>query len=479
MPMPPDDDEKRKKKKRRPNLRLAPSDEMACRSDLLTAVREMNSKHAVVMVGGKCVVATRVLDPIFGRPDLQFVSFQDFKHYHSNRYIDVPNGSGEIKRRPLADVWITSGDRVTYKGIVFSPARDVEGYLNLWQGFPLEARQGDWSLMQAHILNAICGGDVNHFNYLMTWMADCVQNPGGERPGVAVVLRGKKGSGKGVFVTALGRIFGSHFLHITQGGQLTGKFNSHLKNAILVFCDEAFWAGDRSAEGVLKGMITEDLLQIEHKGKDSFSVRNNVRLIIASNESWVVPASVDERRFFCLDVDDHRAQDHDYFARLVHDMANGGTEAMFYDLQRWGLGMINLRDAPRTESLAIQIIQGLRSTEKWFFCRMVEGRQILTEDEWLSMVITQDLHKDYLLFCEQIGERYPDYDVVFSKNLRSMNPEIMACRYRFDGKINRALRFPDLEFCRNHFALKAGISIDWELEERKFDGSLVTGIYDQ
>jgi hypothetical protein len=35
---------------------------------------------------------------------------------------------------------------------------------------------------------------------------------------------------------------------------------------LVVYADEAFWAGDKKAEGVLKAMITEDTIQIEMKG---------------------------------------------------------------------------------------------------------------------------------------------------------------------------------------------------------------------
>ena len=41
-----------------------------------------------------------------------------------------------------------------------------------------------------------------------------------------------------------------------------------MRDKLVVYADEAFWAGDKKAEGVLKAMITEDTIQIEMKGKD-------------------------------------------------------------------------------------------------------------------------------------------------------------------------------------------------------------------
>ena len=114
-------------------------------------------------------------------------------------------------------------------------------------------------------------------------MAHTVQDPGGERPGVAIVMRGGQGVGKGVFATYFGKIFGGHFIHIQNQRHLTGNFNVHLKDKLLVYADEAFWGGDKSMAGVLKGLITEKQIFIEPKGLNAFPVDNHMRFIIASN----------------------------------------------------------------------------------------------------------------------------------------------------------------------------------------------------
>ena len=102
-------------------------------------------------------------------------------------------------------------------------------------------------------------------------MADAIQNPT-DRPGVALVLKGKQGTGKGIFARGFGYLFGNHFLHLFHGSHLTGHFNSHLKDKLMIFADEAVWGGDKKAEGMLKGLITEPSIPIEMKGKDVFTV---------------------------------------------------------------------------------------------------------------------------------------------------------------------------------------------------------------
>src|SRR4051812_10014450 len=63
---------------------------------------------------------------------------------------------------------------------------------------------------------------------------------------------------------------------------LTGRFNAHLRDACLLFADEAYWPGDKGAEGSLKRLITEPELFIEGKGRDGVMVENRLHVIIAS-----------------------------------------------------------------------------------------------------------------------------------------------------------------------------------------------------
>ena len=154
------------------------------------------------------------------------------------------------------------------RGVVFEPGGPLEipnDMLNLWRGFGIAPKPGDWSLMRAHILNVVCSGQQEHFDYLIKWMAYAVQHLD-EPMGVAVAFLGAQGAGKGIVARTFGKFFGKHFAHIANGDQLTGRFNASLGTSCAVFLDEALWAGDKKGEGVLKALITEP----------SFSTRSQV-----------------------------------------------------------------------------------------------------------------------------------------------------------------------------------------------------------
>src|SRR5262245_4418173 len=114
-------------------------------------------------------------------------------------------------------------------------------------------------------------------------------------------MRGAEGTGKGMLTKQFGRIFGYHFRHVMHAKHLTCHFNAHLQACSLLYADESFFAGDRSHESILKGLITEETILVEPKGVDTFSIRNCLHIILSSNERWVIPAGSDARRFFVLD----------------------------------------------------------------------------------------------------------------------------------------------------------------------------------
>jgi hypothetical protein len=53
---------------------------------------------------------------------------------------------------------------------------------------------------------------------------------------------------------------------------------------------------------------------------------------MTSNEDWVVPAGMNERRFCVLDVDPRCEQNYEYFREIDEELAHGGLEYLLADL---------------------------------------------------------------------------------------------------------------------------------------------------
>ncbi len=460
---------------------------------------ELNKVHAVVMAGGSCVILNEEIDPIFGWADITLSRPTDFRSRYLNRKISnpkwveyqnkiqqeekTPGGRPPSKYISIAQSWLESPERRQYKGIIFSPQHPLDGYYNLWRGFGFEPKKGNWSLLRAHINEIICSGVEGHFKFVMKWMADKVQNPGGERPGTSIVLRGERGVGKGIFGSGLGKIFGKHHVHITNPRHIIGNFNFHLKDCLLAFVDEGFWAGDKTAEGVLKGLITEDTMMVESKGKDAFEVKNHMSVIMASNHNWIIPAGMEERRFLVLDVSNKRRGDQKYFVKIIEQLNTGGYEAMLYDLIHYNTSdEINLREPPKTEALLDQIIRSADCIKKFWIDCLYRGTITIeyelqekkyTKEENIDTkdgIRTEAFYKEYCNYCRQLKLR-PEGDKTLGKQLLKLCPASKKRRLTERESTERVHRyfFPALGICREIFQNQVGMkNIDWnEISEEE------------
>jgi len=304
-------------------------------------------------------------------------------------------------------------------------------------------------------------------------MADAIQNPS-VRPGVALAIRGKQGVGKGVFVSNFARLFGPHYIQVTQSAHLVGNFNAHLKDRLLVFADEAFWAGDKRAEGVLKGLITESQLAIELKGVDIQSIPNHVRLIMASNNDWLVPASADQRRFVVLEAGSAKIQDSRYFAAIAEEMNNGGSEALMDFLLNRDLEGVDLRQIPRTQALAEQQLRSLGSVGQWLYSCLdfggIEEPESSGETylrEWPEEYEIKKMFNAYAIFCKRSGLSHPERVTTFGKTLKELMPALV--KRREGGKTRKSIYLlPNLEQAREEFEQANKLhSIDWARDDGK------------
>ena len=450
------------------NKRTGNATRRATRVPLVIA--ELNRRHAVVREGGKTVVVTEQHDPVLDRPLIMRSSFLDFRAFYQNRYVPVTR-KGVTKQLPVGSYWLAHSARRQYEGIIFSPGKAVPGFYNLWRGFAVAPALGDWSLMQAHINDVICAGDATLNKWLLDWMAFGIQRPA-QRTETAVILRGAQGVGKGIFAHAYGRLFGPHYIPVNSCQHVTRHFNAHLRDAVVLFVDEAFWTGDKQAEAVLKTLITEPSIPIEPKGRDVFFVANMLNIIMASNRDWVVPAGLEERRYAVFDVGDQHRQDHVYFAALLHELEHGGLAAMLWDLQHHDLSTANVRNAPVTAALRDQQILSMDPHIRWWFDKLREGRLLADHEGWETVIPCASLHGDHVEELQRLGERRRSSETTLGILLKRLLPDgwpkhdqrrvpsysvppAVATRREY------IWRFPDLMTCRRHFESLCRGPVEW------------------
>lgn len=446
-------------------------------------LREFNDRHAVIEnFGGKCVVIEEVLDERLNRLRLTKQGFDHFRNRYMNRTINLGdkkdkkgNVIGQIEM-PAGEWWLRHEQRRQYSRIVFVPGKDVEGAYNLWRGFGCEAKPGDCSLFLNHVRDIACGGNEEYYRYFLAWMANCVQNPG-EQGHSAIVMRGRQGCGKSIIPTMFGQIFGRHFIMVNNSKHLVGQFNAHLRDCVFLFADEAFFAGDKSNESVLKTIVTEPMLMFELKGVDAEPAPNCTHLMMASNEKWVIPAGYDDRRYFVLNVKPDRIGDRPYFDALVEQFEQrGGREALLHMLLQYDIegSGVEIRDVPKTDALREQKAMSMENDAEWWSNVLRRGTLLPEHDGWTGMVAVDLLLLDYLNYTRGFNMNRRGNATRLGLALGEMVPGLMHQQRRLatdipqaDGTTKTVERpyfyiLPDLESCRKHFDKNFGGPYKWD-----------------
>ena len=441
---------------------------------------EFNKEHAITLVGGKARVMRR---------EDEGYSFTDIKQ--KSLVFDSQKIQIDAKGRKanVLEAWRHHANcRVYTGGIVFAPNQEgAKDRFNTWEGYAVEPMQNDGMLgrIYSHIKEVICAGKPELYEYLLNWIAYTFQYP--ERPaGAAIVVRGLKGSGKGTLGHFLKSIWGRHAFHIANATHLVGQFNPQLADCCLLFADEAFFAGDRKHEGILKALVTEPVMTVERKGIDPIQQKNYLKIYMSTNEDFAVPASRDERRYCVLDALDTFCETREYFNALNKDTKCREVQSAFlYAMLNRNIEGFHTGDIPDSVGLRAQRYHSMNSVQKWLVEAFIDGcfygrRALLDErakgdaglearlslgDYWETQAGSTELHEtSYIAWCNthKIGEYHRAKLTTFGTYLG----EVFTNSRDAGGRGRRGFIFGDLPDAVAKFEKYERVNID-ELGAKK------------
>ena len=344
------------------------------REGLAMFLAMMNREHAFVQQGSATGYLFHGIDGT-GRPSVEVMDARGMAHRYAPVRVPIDGKRGPATIRNGFDVWDQWHGRADVEGLGFYPTGEAlpPGYRNLWTGFGVEPDydrpEEKCEALLEHIRENICGGNREHYETLMAWLAHSVQKPN-KKPGYCVVLHSEeKGTGKSFLLHVMERVFGRHAMLSSKLDDFLGRFNGHLQDKLFVGLDEIGWAGDKKAQGMFKSLITEDRMSFEEKFKAHVKGRSYWRVMVTSNERWVVPADVSERRFFVLNVRPSHpteAERVEYFSPLWNWLDEGGARAFLGLLLMWQIpARIDLFTPPVTAALLEQKRQSLGPAERF------------------------------------------------------------------------------------------------------------------
>ncbi len=437
-------------------------------SDPVAALAKMNELYSVVPEGSSAFIYGPA-----SRPEDSFsrLRVDTFKTLLQHRQIALPGAGGNLRNEQLAETWLKWSKRRTMRGVVFDPDdRAPAGYFNTWRGWGVKPDSSKpCAMIKRVVREVIADGDEECASYIMRWSAWMVQNPGAPAE-VACVFLGRKGTGKSTYAQeVLMRIAGRHGRMMSR--DLAGRFNGPLRDCVFLFADEAFWAGNKMNEGHLKAMITARALQYEFKGVDVQQGRNYLHLMIASNESWVVPASIDERRFAVFRVSDDRIGDVPFWTAVYDEIErDGGVSGFFAYLLDMDLGDWHPRyEIPKTEALATQKVASMGTVGQWLFKLLQSGelpaeiRDAEENSDWHAGPVEIERLAVQESFRNHAGRSMASERAIATElgaQLRQILPSLTEVRRQDEGDRRRMYLFPPLAQCRAEFEQSFG-KIDW------------------
>lgn len=263
-------------------------------------------------------------DGIYGGP--QFVLDYDgskkvrsaWEMFRQNSQVDLPK-AWDVCFRPE----LPAGQIVSIEGLP---------YLNIYVPIVTPRAAGDASPFINHVRKLLPHG--RDADYLLHWMASCVQNPGKKFHWWPVV-QGTKGNGKSMLINVMTAALGERYSHNVKADSVikTGnQFNDWIVGKLFLGFHEI-----RSSEGrrdfveIMKDSVTEKRLSTEGKGLGQGTSDNRANGLMCTNWKDACPVDDDERRwgiFYCaqqsMDDLDRDGMGGDYFPRLYDWLNNGG-----------------------------------------------------------------------------------------------------------------------------------------------------------
>lgn len=454
--------------------------------EAISKLEKVNAKYFLAVEGSKLKVFNKQFDPMLSRHSWARMNRRDFEDKFCNvRLGQDKKASGKSRGAadtvPLGRAWFEWAKRREYETVLFDPTGDERpGVFNLWDGFAVEPhRDGSWSHLRDLIHEVLANGDDKVDAYILDWLAFMIQKPE-ERAEVALVFRGGMGVGKGTLGNVVAHIIGRHALAIASPELITGRFNSHLQDVVFLFADEAIKPYDKHAESRLKAFITEPLLAFEGKGRDAVVGRNYVHIMMASNESWVIPAGMDERRFLVSDANNKWQGKTEKWEKLWEQLRNGGFRRLMHDLLKRDIEGFHPRKFPVTAALVDQKIRSMSPLRQFIFGILTAGASPFEtrKGDWTkesARVFSEDFRNQFALWCKENqinpGSMGRSQARFLFQELRQILPtarfellepveERTDLAHYHDGRA-QAFELPPLEECRAEFTRQLGGNVDW------------------
>lgn len=342
-----------------------------------------------------------------------------------------------------------------YSSIAFTPNKVISSVLNLWVGYTVEPKEGDWSTLKYFLFEIISGGEDDRYEYLLNYLAHLFLKPH-EKPGVMLALMSGQGSGKGTLGMLLSEMFKHTTIQLNQVSHVVTGFNAILERAYIVFLDEAVFAGDIRATEALKSIITEPFITIEEKRQPRRTIQSHHRFIAATNSAHFAKTEKDDRRIMYFRVSESKVNDMSYWEKVRDAIMNQEIQALAFDLLNRDISSFNPRIRPKVKELIEQKLLSLQGFERFLFeVLTIEkiGFMKWVSDEFISTELLKNAYDEFRMGTTK-------YSTVQFREIKNVIEKVLPSIKRGRAKV-RGYELCHINQAREDFEKYLGGKVDW------------------
>jgi len=374
-------------------------------------------------------------------------------------YIETDDDKKKPKPTNPFDIWFNHIDRKDIDRIVFNPKGDVEeNEFNIWKGFKYKKKNdGDCCKIQ-HFLNHIkhiwANDDEDTYNYILNWFSKLIQTPW-KKNNICLVLHSIEGVGKSFILDMIGKIIGNdYYISTSNLKHILGDFNGDAEGKILVNLNETGMWYDKKIVGSFKEFITDNNIQINKKGIQSYKIDNYCNTIITTNEDHIVNINGQDRRFNILECNNKK-----YNKQYYQKIADTNLQDLADYLYSRDISNYDSRDFVKSELHQQQVKKNMDSVEL-FYTALLEGDMIGDDyniknpwfnkyEETPEKIISKD--RIYKMYCDmKMGSHDSKVNNrAFWIKMKKLSPSLII------GKANQTskakITFPSLEKAQEEY----------------------------
>ena len=252
-----------------------------------------------------------------------------------------------------------------------------ENYLNMAKPFNHDVITGNpiqqtpelkqnINLIYKHIKEVLCNNETKSYEYVLNFIACSF---GGRKLRKALLLQSKERTGKGMIINdVLKKILGDRMCK-TNSTESILKFTKTFEGCCLLNFDELPHCDNyKGLQDCLKGLITEPKFACRDMWSTGYEQDNTFNIMITTNNDAINLTQNNNTKYICLDINESRIGDHEYFDALKAAIKSNYVLEQFYNemvkrfktLDNW-----NEDYAPLTNTTKVKIIEALPRLYKY------------------------------------------------------------------------------------------------------------------